>query len=64
VVIEEDDRLLVLQDASGLVQVRLADAPPPLYGERLLVQGTLQESDGGLLIDATEWLYDSTRTEQ
>ena len=62
VVVEEDERLLVLQDGSGLVQVRLSEKAPPLYGERLLVQGALHRSGDGLSIDADEWLYDSTRT--
>ena len=63
VVIDEDERDLVLQDASGLVRVRLRETPPALDGARLLVQGRLRRDDDELLLDADEWLYDSTRTE-
>ena len=63
VVTDEDGRELVLQDASGLVRVRLRDTPPLLDGQRLLVQGYLERDADGLRLDADEWLFDSTRTE-
>jgi hypothetical protein len=31
-----------------------------LVGQRLFVQGTLRQEDGRPVLDAAEWLYDST----
>ena len=63
VVLETDEREVLLQDGSGLVRVRLRETPPTLDGQRLLVQGLLQRDGDGLRVDADEWLFDSTRTE-
>lgn len=54
------DRTLVLDDGTGLVRVELPEALPVLVGHRLFVQGTVRREDGDPVLDADEWLYDST----
>ena len=54
------ERELVLDDGTGLVRVRLPEDPPGLVGHRLFVQGALLRDDGTPLVEAAEWLYDST----
>ncbi len=53
-------RTLVLDDGTGLVRVEFPEALPVLVGRRLFVQGTLRRDDGQPVLDAAEWLYDST----
>jgi hypothetical protein len=53
-------RTLVLDDGTGLVRVELPETLPILVGQRLFVQGTLRQEDGAPVLDAEEWLYDST----
>lgn len=53
-------RTLVLDDGTGLVRVELPEVLPVLVGQRLFVQGTLRRDDGQPVLDAAEWLYDST----
>jgi hypothetical protein len=53
-------RTLVLDDGTGLVRVDLPEALPVLVGRRLFVQGSLRREEGGPVLDAQEWLYDST----
>lgn len=54
------DRTLVLDDGTGLVRVELPEVLPILVGRRLFVQGTLRRNDGAPVLEAAEWLYDST----
>jgi hypothetical protein len=54
------ERVLTLDDGTGLVRVELPEALPMLVGQRLFVQGTLRQEDGRPVLDAAEWLYDST----
>jgi len=54
------ERTLILDDGTGLVRVDLPEALPILVGHRLFVQGTLRREDDGPVLDAQEWLYDST----
>lgn len=54
------DRTLVLDDGTGLVRVDLPEVLPVLVGQRLFVQGTVRQQDGAPVLDAEEWLYDST----
>lgn len=54
------ERELVLDDGTGLVRVRLPEDPPGLVGHRLFVRGTLRRADDATVVDAVEWLYDST----
>lgn len=54
------ERTLVLDDGTGLVRIRLPETPPVLVGHRLFVRGQLRQSDDGPVLDAAEWLYDST----
>lgn len=56
----EDTRELVLDDGTGLVRVRLPEEPPVLIGHRLFVRGALRQDDGMPVVEAVEWLYDST----
>ena len=56
----EGERVLTLDDGTGLVRVELPEALPMLVGQRLFVQGTLRREDGRPVLDAAEWLYDST----
>lgn len=55
-----DTRTLVLDDGTGLIRVTLPEVLPVLVGQRLFVQGTLRRDDGSAVLDAEEWLYDST----
>ena len=54
------ERVLTLDDGTGLVRVELPEDLPMLVGQRLFVQGTLRQEDGRPVLDAQEWLYDST----
>lgn len=54
------ERELVLDDGTGLVRVRLPEDPPGLVGHRLFVHGALRRHDDAPLVEAAEWLYDST----
>lgn len=54
------ERELVLDDGTGLVRIRLSEDPPGLVGHRLFVRGVLHRDDGAPLVEAVEWLYDST----
>lgn len=56
----ENERELLLDDGTGLVRVRMPEDLPPLVGHRLFVRGTLRRSDGAPVLQAVEWLYDST----
>lgn len=56
----EGERELTLDDGTGLVRVELPETLPMLVGQRLFVQGTLRREDGHPVLDAAEWLYDST----
>lgn len=56
----EGERVLTLDDGTGLVRVELPETLPMLVGQRLFVQGTLRQEDGRPVLDAVEWLYDST----
>ncbi len=51
-------RTLVLDDGTALIRVALPEAPPSLVGHRLFVRGVVE--DGGAVLRAVEWLYDST----
>ncbi len=51
---------LVLDDGTGLIRVAMPETPPGLVGHRLFVRGTVTEADGQPLLEAIEWLYDST----
>jgi len=53
-------RTLVLDDGTGLIRVDLPEVLPVLVGQRLFVQGTIRRQDGAPVLDAEEWLYDST----
>ena len=53
-------RTLVLDDGTGLVRVELPEVLPVLVGQRLFVQGTVRQQEGAPVLDAEEWLYDST----
>ncbi len=53
-------RALVLDDGTGLVRVRLPETPPDLVGHRLFVRGVVEQEDGQAVLEAVEWLYDST----
>lgn len=53
-------RTLVLDDGTGLIRVALPEALPILVGHRLFVQGTLRRDNGSPVLEAAEWLYDST----
>jgi hypothetical protein len=53
-------RSLVLDDGTGLVRVELPEELPDLTGRRLFVQGTLHRKDGHPVLEASDWLYDST----
>lgn len=62
-VVEEGDARtpLLLDDGTGLVAVRLPEATTgPLTGQRLFARGPLVERDGQVVLEAVEWLYDST----
>ena len=60
-VIEQDgEGRLTIDDGTGLVRVELPESPPLLTGQWLLASGMLVERDGLPLIEASEWLYDST----
>src|SRR5690606_31814617 len=54
------ERELVLDDGTGLVRVRLPEDPPGLVGHRLFVRGTLHHTGDSPVVEAVEWLYDST----
>jgi uncharacterized protein YdeI (BOF family) len=54
------DRTLVLDDGTGLIRVELPEALPVLVGQRLFVQGTVRRADGAPVLEADDWLYDST----
>lgn len=54
------ERVLTLDDGTGLVRVELPEVLPLLVGQRLFVQGTLHQEDGRPVLNAAEWLYDST----
>lgn len=54
------ERELVLDDGTGLIRVRLPEEPPGLTGHRLFVRGALHQDDGSPVLEAVEWLYDST----
>ncbi len=54
------ERELVLDDGTGIVRVRLPEDPPGLVGHRLFVRGTLHHDDDSPVVEAVEWLYDST----
>lgn len=56
----EGERMLTLDDGTGLVRVELPETLPMLVGQRLFVQGTLRQEDGRPVLYAAEWLYDST----
>ena len=56
----EGEREFVLDDGTGLVRVRLPEDPPGLVGHRLFVHGSLRRDDDLPLVEAAEWLYDST----
>ncbi len=51
---------LVLDDGTGLVVVETPEPLPALGGLRLFVRGTLARRDGAPVVEAVEWLYDST----
>lgn len=53
-------RHLVLDDGTGLIRVTMPETPPGLLGHRLFVRGTVGEDDGHPVLEAIEWLYDST----
>ncbi len=53
-------RELVLDDGTGLVRVTMPETPPSLVGHRLFVRGVLRADGGQPVIEAVEWLYDST----
>jgi uncharacterized lipoprotein YajG len=54
------DRTLVVDDGTGLVRVKLPEELPILVGHRLFVQGTLRREGDSPMLEASEWLYDST----
>ena len=56
----EGERELVLDDGTGLVRVEIPDDVPSLVGHRLFVRGEVRRDDGAPLLEAVEWLYDST----
>ncbi|MDX1532231.1 MAG: hypothetical protein R3362_11945 [Rhodothermales bacterium] len=57
---EAGERVLTLDDGTGLVLVTLPEAPPMLIGRRLFARGPLDRHDGAVVLEAVEWLYDST----
>lgn len=60
-VVEQDgDGRLLIDDGTGLIHVEIPEEMPLLTGHRLLASGTLEERDGIPLLQAHEWLYDST----
>ncbi len=56
----EGERVITLDDGTGLVRVELPETLPMIVGQRLFVQGTLRREDGHPVLEAVEWLYDST----
>ena len=54
------ERTLVLDDGTGLIRVAMPETPPSLVGHRLFVRGTVEERSGKPVLEAVEWLYDST----
>ncbi len=56
----EGERELVLDDGTGLVRVEIPEDLPALVGHRLFVRGEVRRDDGAPVLDAVEWLYDST----
>lgn len=56
----QGERVVTLDDGTGLVRVELPEALPMIVGQRLFVQGTLRQVDGSPVLEAAEWLYDST----
>lgn len=59
-VLEQEGRLVVLDDGTGLIRVDLPEEPPLMTGQRLLASGHLIDNGGAPRLRATEWLYDST----
>ncbi len=59
-VIEQYEGELLVDDGTGLIQVALPEDPPLLTGQWLFAAGSLTERDGLPLLQASEWLYDST----
>ena len=56
----EGERDLILDDGTGLVRVEIPEDLPSLVGQRLFVRGEVRRNDGEPVLDAVEWLYDST----
>ena len=56
----EGERDLILDDGTGLVRVEIPEDLPSLVGQRLFVRGEVRRDDGTPVLDAVEWLYDST----
>ena len=55
---------IVIEDATGMLRVVLPDTlsalPGVPVGTRFLAQGLLRQTPEGPVVDAREWLYDST----
>ena len=54
------ERSLILDDGTGLVRVEVPEDLPSLVGHRLFVRGAVRGDDGAPVLEAVEWLYDST----
>lgn len=57
---QRGERRLLLDDGTGLVYVELPEAPPLLVDRRLFVRGPVVRRDSLVVVEAVEWLYDST----
>jgi len=62
IVLEQHDngQLLLLEDATGLVFVRLPEPTPMIAGLYVSAWGPVDRDGEHLVVRATEWLYDST----
>jgi hypothetical protein len=62
VVLEQHDegRLLLVDDGTGLVFVRLPEPTPMIAGLYLSAWGPVERDGERFTVRATEWLYDST----
>lgn len=63
IVIEQEGdngRRLVLDDGTGLIWVEMPEPPPPLVGLYFSASGPLERQEHGVVLQAREWLYDST----
>lgn len=58
-----DGRTVLLDDGTGTIRVAMPEAVALRLGQRLMAVGRLRrDADGRIVLDAEEWLYDSTGT--